>query len=327
MNRILLTIMLLALAGMCIAQVADGLTPLQRKQLTVLAEPATLYKGFLRVGYEIKYSRPGRTFDKNGVSRPQEDFTYSGSYVDHLLSLSYGLSDRLQLSVVLPYVNDNLRAVVEINQSGNQLTTPKIDITSKGFGDLQTEMRFQIIKETTKVPSLVAGLGVWLPTGNNERTISTDAITNDVTYKDITGGVGSSVIATVQLRKIMYPYLLAAEFNYFFGAEGEIIENGASIDVLGANSAIWQLTTGMHLNEWITLTGKLFYQRLSFDSEVEPNTTVPLFDNSKKELLTLDPTLTFQFGRIRSQQVIAIPLYGKNSTAELEYSASLQYTF
>jgi hypothetical protein len=125
----------------------------------------------------------------------------------------------------------------------------------------------------------------------------------------------------------MYPYLLLAEFTYIFGADGEIIENNQAIEVVGANNAIWQLTAGMHLNEWITLTGKMFYQRLFFVNEYAPNQPVTFSQDSFQELLTFDPTLTFQFGRFRCEQVIAIPLAGKIFSSELEYSASLLYTF
>jgi hypothetical protein len=220
-----------------------------------------------------------------------------------------------------------LSALIRVNQTNNQIVESKIKVKSKGISDFQTDLQVQLIKETKQIPAVVFGFSVWLPTGNNERTIVTDPVTFDVTYNDITGGVGSSVFTSIQVRKVMYPYLLAAEFKYFYGADGKIIENNTSIDVIGANSAVWQLTTGMHLNEWITITGKMFYQRLSFDSDVQPNTTVPLIDNSKKELLSFDPTLTFQFGRFRSQQYISIPISGKNYSSELEYSAGLVYTF
>jgi hypothetical protein len=327
MKRIIILFSFTAMVNFCKAQVAEGLTPLQRKQLTVLAEPATLYKGFFRLGYGIKYSRPGRTFDKNGVNRTPEDFNFSGNYVEHLFTATYGITDRIQISASLPYTNDNLSALIRVNQTNNQIVESKIKVKSKGISDFQTDLQVQLIKETKQIPAVVFGFSVWLPTGNNERTIVTDPVTFDVTYNDITGGVGSSVFTSIQVRKVMYPYLLAAEFKYFYGADGKIIENNTSIDVIGANSAVWQLTTGMHLNEWITITGKMFYQRLSFDSDVQPNTTVPLIDNSKKELLSFDPTLTFQFGRFRSQQYISIPISGKNYSSELEYSAGLVYTF
>lgn len=293
MIRVLITMAFIYQTGYSFAQVADGLTPLQRKQLTVLSEPATLYKGFLRIGYGIKYSRHGRSFDSNGINRTPEGFNYAGNYVDHLVSISYGIIDRVQFSVTLPYVSKDIRALVKLNQSGNQQVAAKIDINSRGISDLQTELRFQVLKETAKLPSLVVGLGAWLPTGSNKRTILTDPITANTQYKDITGGVGSSVLATLQVRKVIYPYLFAAELVYFFGSDGEIIENNQTIDVIGANSAIWQFTTGMHLNEWITLTGKVFYQRLSFDSKVDSNTSSQLLDNSRKELLTLTQHLHF----------------------------------
>jgi hypothetical protein len=326
MKRIIILFSFTAVVNLCKAQVAEGLTPLQRKQLTVLAEPATLYKGFFRLGYDIKYSRPGRTFDRNGVNRAPEVFNFSGNYVEHLLTASYGINDRIQITTSLPIVNDNIRALVK-SQAGTQVVETNVEIESKGISDLRADIQFQIVKETKQIPAIVFGFGAWLPTGNNKRNIQTDPVTSDTKYDEVTGGVGSSIITSLMVRKVIYPYLLAAEFKYFFGADGKIIENSTSIDVIGANSSVWQLTTGMHLNEWITLTGKMFYQRLSFDSDVPPNTTVPLINNSKKELLSFDPTITFQFGRFRSQQFISIPISGKNYSSELEYSASLVYTF
>lgn len=327
MNKFILLVVFLGYSGICVGQVAEGLTPLQRKQLTVLSEPATLYKGFFRIGYELKYSRPGRTFDRYGTKRPPEEFNFAGNYVNQLLSLTVGLSDRIQVSVALPYANESIKGLVKINQTGNQLLPYRVYVRTKGIKDLQTEIRVQVLKETKTIPSVVAGFGAWLPTGSNVRTITNKVSTGEYRYEDITGGVGTSMIATLQVRKIVYPYLFAAEFNYFFGSDGEIIENNQAIEVLGANSAVWQITTGMHLNEWITLTGKLFYQRLSFNGDIKKETAVPLYDNSRKELLTFDPTLTFQFGRIRAQQVVSIPMAGKTSNAELEYIAGIQYIF
>ena len=326
MKRIIILFCFTAMVNLCKAQIAEGLTPLQRKQLTVLAEPATLYKGFFRLGYDIKYSRPGRSFDRNGVNRTPEDFNYAGNYVEHLFTASYGINDRIQITASLPIKNDNLRAKVK-SQAGTQVVDTEIEIVSKGIADLRADIQFQLIKETKQIPAVVFGFGAWLPTGNNKRTIQIDPVTSDTKYEEITGGVGSSIVTSLMVRKVMYPYLFAAEFKYFFGADGKIIENNTSIEVTGANSAVWQVVTGMHLNEWITITGKMFYQRLSFDSDIQPNTTVPLIDNSKKELLSFDPTLTFQFGRFRSQQFISIPISGKNYSSELEYSASLVYTF
>lgn len=327
MKSLSLTFIFSCAVYLAYGQSAEGLTPLERKQLTVLSEPATLYKGFLQVGYNFKYSSPGRLFDNNGDITTPNDFNYTGDNLDHIFRIAYGISDRIQLSVSIPYTNSELEALLQFNETGNQLTAIKIDVNKKGFTDLQTEAKFQLIKESRTFPSIVAGLGAYFPTGNNERSFTTDPNTGDAKYDDITGGVGTSLLGTLQLRKIMYPYLLSLEFTYFKGTDGEIIENGQSIDVIGADSQIWQFVAGMHLNEWITFTNKIYFQRLSFNSEIEPNETIPIFDTSKKDLLTFDPTLSFQFGRIRSEQFISIPVAGKNSGAELEYSMSLQYTF
>lgn len=326
MNRILLTTFFLAMGRLGVSQVADGLTPLQRKQLTVLSEPATLYKGFVRIGYNLKYYKQGRVFDKNGTIRIP-DTNYAGGTMENQLSVIYGISDRFQISVMLPHINSTIRNIQNFNQVGNQQISVKADVTTIGVKDLQTDFRFQFLKETNKLPSILGGITLSLPTANNERSILLDSTTFNSRIKDFTGGVGTTILTTLQLRKIIYPYLFAADFTYYFGGEGEIVQNGQAIEVVGVNSATWQLTAGMHLNEWITLSGKIFYHHFFIENNIEPNNIYSLFDYSTREFMYFIPTLTFQFGRLRCEQIISIPISGKNSSAESEYSASLLYTF
>jgi hypothetical protein len=185
MNRILLTTIFLAMGRLGVCQVADGLTPLQRKQLTVLSEPATLYKGFLRIGYNVKYSPPGRSFDEKGKIRTPSEVNFAGNFMDHSLSVSYGVFDRLEISVKLPYVNDNLRGLIELNNTNNLQQKVNFDIERRGFKDLQAKVKFQVVKESTSIPSLVAMIQADFPTGNNKRSMVIDEVTSNTRIKEL----------------------------------------------------------------------------------------------------------------------------------------------
>jgi hypothetical protein len=83
-------------------QVQEQLTPAELKQKTIVTEPQTLYKGFFRAGMAFNYGTIDKIFTVDGdrESLPSNIWANSWFFQTYLM---YGISDRLQVEVMLPY--------------------------------------------------------------------------------------------------------------------------------------------------------------------------------------------------------------------------------
>ena len=104
MRKYLLTIITILTASHAHAQVIEQLSPQEKKQLTLVTEPFTMYKGFLRAGLSTNVMFQDKNFDASGDKINYE--TNSSNYIQAtILSLRYGITDRLELEGTIPMSN------------------------------------------------------------------------------------------------------------------------------------------------------------------------------------------------------------------------------
>ena len=87
------------------AQVQEELTPLEIKQTTIVSQPATLKKGFLRSGFALSFSALDKFFDDDTKKRLFPDNIWAKS-LGYQFAFQYGVSDRLQASLAIPFRNE-----------------------------------------------------------------------------------------------------------------------------------------------------------------------------------------------------------------------------
>jgi len=177
---------------------------LPKKEFTI----GTTYRYFHSwrhfVGTEEQKERQtsGGGHDANGNELGNAVNIYSHA-VD--LNFSYGITDRLQANLTIPYVHNERSQVFRGNQVAS-IDTFRYSLYAKGLADIRMSVNYWI-KDPAKSPkgNLLVGLGLKLNTGSHSTTDmvpNNDNATESVVYKETTndqaiqpgdGGVGFSV--------------------------------------------------------------------------------------------------------------------------------------
>ncbi len=305
------------------AQSPTELTPLEKKQLTILSEPATLYKGFFRVGFFNSYNFINRSFDSKGnMIFLRQDNTY-GSVVNTQLDFLYGISDRLQVGVLLPYSNLNAYGT-QIQQVPltNEESVISVRYFAQGVGDLTANVAYQILEETNRRPALTFLVTVGFPTGESKikfKGLDDPANADEIEIEQGTGAGRVSTTGSLGLRKVQYPFLYTARVDYIYLFKGTVNSNGMELDLDPGYAMDFYIGYGMHLNDWITLSGDLNYRHLPASGETNEI-------NVNRRLLAINPLLSFQIQRFRVFQLISIPFDGKNISADTSYGMKVVFT-
>ena len=104
MRKHLLFIVAIIITTGANSQVMEQLSPQQKKQLTVVTEPFTMYKGFLRAGLSTNVMFQDKNFGASGQKLNYE--TNSSTFIQAtILTLRYGITDRLEVEGMLPLSN------------------------------------------------------------------------------------------------------------------------------------------------------------------------------------------------------------------------------
>ncbi|MCX6254017.1 MAG: hypothetical protein NTV31_06000 [Bacteroidia bacterium] len=313
-------LILVPLVGNC--QAEKQLVPSDLKQLTVVTEPSTLYKGFFRAGMAMSFGVVDKYFTND---RKKEYFLNSAWATNSSfnLSLQYGITDRIQVDAVIPYSN-------ELRQSESLIIVPVIDSTvnysftlkGRGIGDCYLTLKYQILPEKESKTSLTGSIDLTFPTGEKNPT----NIKSENIY-DLPTGTGSfSSTFGLKLRKIQYPFSFIGYTYFTYNLPGSKIINvsdteekefkyGNRIDA-GAN-------INFHLNEWIALTNEfnLYYSgKTKIDNEIPDYAT-------DGWAVSYEPRLVFQIKRFRISEAVRIPLAGKGVSADPLYVLITQYVF
>ena len=319
LRTILIAILLLVYSAISFAQTEEEILPAERKQLTVITEPFTIYKGFFRAGVTLQYSALYKTFDANGKRVPISNA--SGTTWAAQLLLQYGITDRLQVTAALPYLSQDLSLSYRAEAPGlGFFGQQKLEGEGSGLSDIWLGLDYQLITETTTRPSLKAMLTVTIPSAE-ANPVDTS---NDEVFDLPVGSGFYSVDVALSIRKISYPFAYSAYVSYKMNLEGtkqfnlgqpeQTFNDGDMATVSGS--------FGFHMNEWLALKNDVYYFYFATD-QVEGQDV----EDSKSWTIQYTPTLSFQIKRLRVNQAIQIPLFGNMAGADPGFILVVQYMF
>jgi hypothetical protein len=307
-------------ASLC--QTESLLVPSDLKQKTIVTEPVTLSKGFFRAGLQFSYRVVDRQFDNLGE---KQYFTgvSSGSSSSLNFAIQYGISDRLEMSVLAEYQNNRIKNPSETTSTESNTTTSQTNIFQGiGFGDTHIAAGYQVFSEDKNKVSLTAVVDAILPTGKKNLT----AIINTKQY-DLPVGDGSYAMAAGLLaRTIIYPYSFTAFINYtrnFSGSEEAASNNQDNAEIWFGNKFEAGVTTNLHLTEWIVFTNEVSYYHEGAGQVTNPEKTII----PASWALTYEPKLFFQVKSFRLAESVTIPLKGKNVPSDPLFVMLIQYVF
>jgi hypothetical protein len=310
---------ILTFCSPCLAQVQEQLTPTELKQKTIVTEPQTLYKGFFRAGVAFNYSTIDKIFTKDGKRESLESNIWANSWFFQTY-LMYGISDRLQVEVGVPYKFEQIYQSLAFEAPGLQVGVEKWKTKATGLSDISVSAAYQIITETETRHSITAFVTATLPTGEKNPT----NIKNQKEYDRPVGAGEASVSTTLRMRKVRYPfsYSVFGSYQIFFGGE-------KILDPLDSEEKPFQsgnnISAGgyfnFHINDWIAIRNSVDY----FFSIRDEYDGVEEDDDSW--VFQYYPGISFQIKRFRIDQAVTVPLFGKLSSADASYFVVLQYTF
>jgi hypothetical protein len=304
------------------SQTEKQLVPSDLKQLTIVTEPSTLYKGFFRTGMALSYG----VVDKYFTNDSKKEYFLNSAWATNSganFIFQYGISDRLQVEATIPYVSD-------LRQSQNRLYAPSSDTTieysftlkGNGIGDCYLALKYQFIDEKTSKTSLTGSIDLTIPTGEKNPT----NIKGDTNYDPPVGNGYFATTFGLKFRKIQYPYSYAGYLYYTYKLPGSKIMDPSDKDETefkDGNHLDVGASFNIHLNEWIALTNELnLYHRAKDKIENEiPDEAIAAW------AVSYEPRLVFQIKRFRLAEAVRIPLKGKGVSADPLYVVIFQYMF
>jgi len=148
----------------------------------------------------------GGGFDENGQEKGNAVNIYSHA-VD--LNISYGITDRIQINVAIPYVNNERSQVLATKKdpvTGQTLEGTRYSVFAKGLGDIRISTSYWIFNPTAATKgNLLIGAGLKLNTGSHTAQdigLALDPVTQQVIHPKVTmdqaiqpgdGGIGFSL--------------------------------------------------------------------------------------------------------------------------------------
>jgi len=303
-------------------QIEEMIIPSDLKQQTIITEPMTLRKGFFRAGISANFIMIDRLFNEDKKKDYVLGTNSYGKTWSYLLGLQYGIIDRLQVSVRIPYANNQYFISTRITYpSINYDTILAFKTIGRGFGDIEAGFRCQVVTESESFPSVTLGVYGVLPTGpKNPKNIK-----SDIEYDLPTGNGHASLTADIMLKKISYPYSLTLYGYYYYHFKGKKVMFPYEDAIEFKNGGVFSITAGFgfHLNDWIALVN---------DIGILTHTENTYYYSQTVESpggwdLTYQPSVYFQIRKFRFFEIIQIPLLGKNGGADPIYSLNLQYIF
>ena len=301
-------------------QTEKQIVPSDLKQQTIVTEPVTLSKGFLRVGAVANYRVADRFF--NDESR-KEYFAYNvwGSKSAFNLTLQYGLNDRMEIGIVTEYMYNRIESQsIQINAGSS--TTVQTRQKAIGFGDTRLDFRYQLIPEKKYKVSLTTLISAMIPTGEkNPKNIKS------AEQYDLPVGTGNySASGELYARTILYPYSFTAFIKYVYNFPGSKKINASDISESSfrfGNRYEAGVSVNLHLNDWIVLANDISYFH-------EGQGTINNYADERMKsswALSYIPNLVFQVKKVRLSESISIPVRGRNIPADPLFILRMQYIF
>lgn len=304
------------------AQTERQLLPSEIKQLTIVNEPATLSKGFLRAGMSVTFGVVDKYFNDKGKKLYFPESLWATSWSTPLV-VQYGITDRLAVSLLAPYTSEDRTNSSTIYAPGlDQDQDNGWNLKGSGIGDILVDIRYQLLQESLSAPSIIGEVGITFPTGRKNPT----NIKDDFDFTLPTGYGEFVVDAGVRVRKTIYPfsYTVYGRYTHSFGGsklfqpsdiEERDFQSGPRFDAGG--------NVNFLLNDWIALANELNFFYSGEGSRQ---------DAAEGELLTqwafsYEPRLLFQIKQFRVGEAVRIPLKGKSVAGDPLYVLLVQYVF
>jgi hypothetical protein len=322
MNRSVLTCLLLLSAPLLSGQTEKLIVPSDMKQQTIVTEPVTLNKGYLRAGVILDYRVADRFFNSTGEKEYYNTSSW-GSQSAYGITLQYGISDRLEIDLLTEYIN-NLQQTqsMKVESITNTSETTSIKQKGIGLGDSHLEIRYQVIREKESRFSLTGRLMLTIPTGEkNPRNIKSEN-QYDLPVGDGTYALGLNISA----RKVVYPYSFSGYLSYTKNFNGsKIFNTGTPVEIKFRLGNLFEagVSGNLHLNEWIVFGNELNYYH---EGEGKLNNELSALMPSSWAL-SYQPGLIFQVHRFRFSESVRIPLKGLNVPADPLYIIMVQFIF
>ncbi|MEM7107383.1 MAG: transporter [Bacteroidota bacterium] len=319
MKRLLLLLFIVLIFEPIHAQVQEALTPLELKQTTIVTQPATLNKGFLRAGFALSFAAVDKFFDDDAKKRLFPDNIWAKS-LSYQFAFQYGVSDRLQASLSIPFRNEFISQslLLEAPLSGTSEIT-SWGIEGNGLSDVELGLIYQLVPEDILRRAVLVSAFLTLPTGEKDPT----DIVDEQNYTLPTGSGEGTLDLGVTFRKVQYPFSYegAIAYDIKFGGT-KIIDVGEDpTDFKSGNLLTLRGAYNFHLNEWLVFQNDIFY--FSFgDDEVDGQA-----NDLKRWALQYVPRLSFQIKRFRINQAVSFVVKGRNSSADPGYTMVVQYVF
>lgn len=312
--------LILIFSTLSVAQTEQQLLPAEKKLQTLITQPITIYKGFLRVGLASEFLVIGSTFDDEGNRRALKFNAALNTWFVRP-KVEYGITDRLQASLFFPYINQEGSASVLEEIPGLGMREFKNEISQKGVQDMEIQAAYQILLEKEKRPSLALFLNLTIPTGKKDPINSGDPL-----KAHVPPGQGHFALkSSLNIRKVNYPFLYAGRVEYEYRMEGTKSLKLNEPEVAFKNSNVLNIggQIGFHVNEWMAIVNDVNY--LTIVGEImEDGEIFATRDNFR---LVYSPTLTFQVKQIRINQLLNFPIIGKNGPADPRFQIGIEYVF
>ncbi len=320
-------ILILAVCFQVTAQNEDQFLPSELKQLTAVTEPATLTRGFFRLGTAWQYTGFKSVFDEN-ASKLFIPGSSIGRAESFDLSFQYGITDRIQVNLVVPYHMDKVESTQIFDDPDFRFTEMEnYSILQKnyaqygfGFGDISAGLNTQLIEESDLMPAITLRATGILPTGRkNPSNFSADSLV----YDSPTGSGEFKLAIDILAKKIVYPYSFTFYTGADFGFGGEKIISPTDPLSQFKSGLIFYAAGGInfHLNDWICMTNDIYFTHIG---RGEINGMMQ--DDTKWRLMIL-PNVNFQVKKLRLVQGVTIPIIGKMIAADPTYTLIVQYIF
>jgi hypothetical protein len=324
MKKILLLICLLNIIINDFAQVEQMIIPADLKQQTIITEPATLRKGFFRIGSSNSWGAIDRIFNDSGKRSYLMGSFGSGwaTSWSHELDLQYGITDRIQVTSQIPYKREKIYFASEIKVPAYDTDSVIYYKTNgNGLGDISLSASYQILKEDTRKPSVMAKLFLTLPTGRK----NPKNIIDEKRYDRPTGYGETTLDLRFQLRKIFYPYSVTIYTAYLYHFKGKKIFNPGEDQISFKSGDLFYIgaSYSIHLNDWIVLGNEAAFFKWWDDKFF--GITAADDGMTGRWIINYQPSLVFQIRRFRFYEVIQFPIFGRSVAADPQYTLGLQY--
>ncbi|CAN5414093.1 hypothetical protein BH11BAC5_BH11BAC5_17010 [soil metagenome] len=262
-----------------------------------------LSKGDIQVGANYRYFHSWRHFVGTDEQPQRQVLGNAVNIYSHAvdLNLSYGLTDRLQLNVTLPYVHNERSQTLTLNKDTATGKLTRYSLFAQGIADARLGLNYWVTDPAkAHTGNLMIGFGLKLATGSHNTTDnalqkdgSTKNVVNDQAIQPGDGGVGFSLEfqGFTKIYKDIYgfangyylfnpresngtfksaPKAGLAGYNIYASPDQYFIRAGFMASVLKAKTLTFSLATRMEgIPAYDIIGGQVAYRRPGYVVAIE----------------------------------------------------------